>query len=152
MKPGSFTQIYVQLIIAVKNKSCGLENHFRQDVFKIMGGILNEMGHKPILINGMNDHVHIFLGMNPKISLSETVKELKRRTTVFINGQGYCNEKFQWQNGYGAFSYSRSHIDNVYRYIKNQENHHMKRSFEREYRLFLKKYEVEHDERFLFQF
>ena len=152
MKPGSFTKIYIQLVISVKYKECGLSKDFRHKVFKIMGGILNEYGHKPILINGVEDHVHLFFGLNPKISLSDTVKEIKRRTTVFINDEGFHRQRFRWQYGYGAFSYSQTHIEKVYNYIANQETHHARKSFKKEYTDFLKEYEVEYQEKYLFDF
>jgi REP element-mobilizing transposase RayT len=152
MKPGSFSQIYIHVVITVKNRECLLGKHIRSDVFKIMGGILNEQGHKPILINGVEDHAHIFFGFNPKCSISDTVKELKRRTTLFINTKGLIRGKFNWQNGYGAFSYSRSHIGRVHNYIARQEEHHARKSFREEYIEFLSKYDIEFDKRYLFDF
>ena len=152
MKPGSFTKIYIQLVISVKYKKYGLSRSFRPRVFKIMGGVLNVHGHHPILINGVDDHVHLFFGLNPKISLSDTVKEIKRRSTVFINNEGYHSGKFKWQNGYGAFSYSQSHIENVYNYILRQEEHHARKSFEKEYIKYLEKYDIEYNEKYLFKF
>jgi REP element-mobilizing transposase RayT len=117
-----------------------------------MSGIATNMKHKSIIIDGVSDHVHVFLGLNPVVSISDTVYELKRSTSLFINDKKWFNRKFNWQEGYGAFSYSRSHIDNVYNYIKNQEQHHRKQTFRDEYAEFLKKYEVEYDNRFLFEF
>ena len=152
MKPGSYTKIYIQIVMAVKYKERGLSKEFRDEVFRIMGGILNEKGHKPIIINGVNDHVHLFLGMNPKYALSDTVKEIKRRASIFINEKGYYQGKFYWQHGYGAFSYSQSHIQRVYDYIANQEQHHAKNSFKKEYIQYLKSFEVDYDEQFLFKF
>jgi putative transposase len=150
IKPGSYSQIYIQLVISVKHRQCGMKKDIRSEVFKIMGGILNGFGHKPIIINGVYDHVHIFFGFNPKVTLSDTVKELKRRTSLFINAQGYFQSKFSWQYGYGAFSYSKSHIDKVYNYIANQEAHHAVKSFKEEYFAFLRRYEIEYDENYLF--
>ncbi len=152
MKPGSFTKIYIQLVISVKYKDCGLNKSFRNTVFKIMGGILNEQGHKPILINGVEYHFHLFFGLNPKITISVTVQELKRRTTIFINNEKYHSKKFRWQYGYGAFSYSQTHIERVYNYIANQEAHHARKSFEKEYNDFLRRYEIEYEEKYLFEF
>ncbi|MEN8226082.1 MAG: IS200/IS605 family transposase [Bacteroidota bacterium] len=150
IKPGSYSQIYIQLVISVRYKHCVLSREIRTEVFKVMGGILNEHGHKPILINGVDDHVHIFFGLNPDIALTGTVKELKRRTSLFINGKGYFQMKFRWQHGYGAFSYSQSHIQRVYKYIENQEEHHAKKTFREEYISFLRRYEIEYDGRYLF--
>ncbi len=110
------------------------------------------MKHKSIIINGISDHVHVFVGLNPAISISDTVHELKRGSSLFINDEKLCKNKFSWQEGYGAFTYSRSHIDNVYKYIQNQEAHHKKITFREEYIDFLKKFEAEYDERYLFEF
>ncbi len=152
MKPGSFTQIYIQLIISVKYRDCLLSKPIRQRIFKIMGGILNEYGHKPIIINGVEDHLHIFFGLNPNESISNTVKELKRRTTVFINNEGFFSKRFRWQFGYGAFSYSKSHVERVCNYVQNQEIHHSKKSFKKEYTRMLKAYGIEYNEKYLFDF
>lgn len=149
IKPGSFTQIYLQLIISIKYRECKLSGSFRPRLFQIMGGILNEYGHKPIIINGVEDHVHLFFRFNPKISLSDTVKELKRRTTVFINNEGYHAKRFRWQYGYGAFSYSQTQIERVYKYIARQEEHHKTMGFKKEYRIFLDKFKVEYQENYL---
>ena len=125
---------------------------FRKDVFRYLSGIATNMKHKSIIINGVSDHVHIFLGMNPSVSVSDTVWELKRSSSLFINSKNWLNNKFNWQEGYGTFSYSKSHIENVYNYILNQEEHHKKRTFREEYIDLLKKFEIEYDERFLFEF
>lgn len=152
MKPGAYTQLYVQLVFAVKNRNAVLNKEIRLRVFEYMSGILREMKHKSIIINGVSDHVHVFVGLNPVKSISDTVHDLKRSSSLFINNEKLCMGKFSWQEGYGAFTYSRSHIDNVYRYIQNQEEHHNRKNFREEYVEFLEKYEVEYDERFLFDF
>lgn len=100
----------------------------------------------------MADHVHIFFGLNPNLSVSETVKELKRVSTIFINQNNFFKGKFEWQNGYGGFSYSHSQIGQVYNYILNQQKHHQKRTFRDEYLDFLNKYEVKFEEQYLFEF
>jgi putative transposase len=152
MKPGTYTQLYVQLVFAVKNREALLQKDIRHRVFEYMSGILREMKHKSIIINGVSDHAHVFLGLNPVISISDTVHEIKRSSSLLINSEKLSKWKFQWQEGYGAFTYSKSHIDNVYNYILNQEEHHKKKTFRKEYIEFLEKYEVEYDERFLFDF
>jgi len=152
MKPGSFTQLYVQLVFAVKNRDAVLDKSCRSRVFEYMGGITNNMKHKTIIINGVSDHAHIFLGLNPSKSISDTVFEIKRSTSLFINSEKLCTFKFEWQEGYGAFTYSHSQIGNVYNYIKNQDEHHAKNSFKEEYIQFLRKFEIDHDTRFLFDF
>jgi REP element-mobilizing transposase RayT len=152
MKPGSFTQLYVQLVFAVKNRDAVLHKSIRGRIFEYMSGIITEMKHKSIIVNGVSDHVHIFIGLNPNISISETVHDVKRSSSLFINKEKLCLGNFAWQEGYGAFSYSRSHIDEVYKYILNQEKHHTKTTFKTEYIKLLEKFEVEYDERYLFEF
>ena len=117
-----------------------------------MSGIITNMGHKSIIINGMPDHIHILFGLKPDISISDTVHDVKRNTSLFINQQQWFRGKFTWQAGYGAFSYSRSQLDDVYQYIQTQAEHHKKRTFREEYVDFLKKFEIEFEERFLFDF
>lgn len=152
MKPGSFTQMYVQLIFAVKNRDAVLHQQIRPRIFEYLSGILTQMKHKSIIINGVADHVHIFLGLNPAISVSDTVYNLKRSSSLFINSEKLCRGKFAWQEGYGGFTYAKSQVDKVYNYILNQENHHKKQTFRDEYINFLKEFEIEYDERFLFDF
>jgi len=152
MKPGTFTQFYIQLVFSPKHRERLLVEKIRPRIFEYMSGILTNIGHKSIIINGVADHVHLFLGLNPKISVSETVKEVKRSSTIFINNQKFFPGKFEWQEGYGGFSYGRSQIERVYDYIKNQEKHHQKQSFKMEYMEFLKKNEIEFEEQYLFEF
>ncbi|MFI5203287.1 MAG: IS200/IS605 family transposase [Flavobacteriales bacterium] len=152
MKPGSYTQVYIQVVFAVKYRERILKKEFRSRVFEYMSGILKTMKHKPIIVNGVEDHVHVFFGLNPAISISDTVHDIKRGSSLWINEQMFCNGKFAWQEGYGAFSYSRDAIDSVYRYIENQESHHAEISFKDEYRKFLNEFDVAHDEKYLFEF
>jgi REP element-mobilizing transposase RayT len=152
MKPGNFTQLHIQLVFAVKYREALLRKEIRENVFEYIAGIITTMGHKTLIVNGFSDHVHIFMGMNPKISISDTIHDVKRNSSLFINNNSLCQHKFAWQNGYGAFSYSHSHIKNVYNYIKNQESHHTRKTFQQEYMEFLEKFEVPYDERFLFDF
>ena len=152
MKPGVFTQIYIQLVFAVKNREALLINEYRKEVFSYMSRIASNIKHKSIIINGMLDHIHIFIGLNPSVSISNTVYELKRSSSVFINNKKWFRGKFSWQEGYGAFSYSKYQIENVYNYILNQEKHHTKTTFREEYIDFLNKFEIDYDKRFLFEF
>jgi REP element-mobilizing transposase RayT len=150
MKPGTFTQMYIQLVFAVKNREALLHKNIRNKVFEYMSGIITGMNHKSIIVNGMSDHVHILLGLNPSKSVSETVYTIKRSSSLFINKEKLCRGKFAWQEGYGGFSYGRSQLDAVYNYILNQEKQHQKTSFREEYMQFLKEFEVAYDKRFLF--
>jgi REP element-mobilizing transposase RayT len=152
MKPGSYTQLYTQLVFAFKYRNALLTKEIRPKVFGYIGGIINDLGHKTIIVNGVSDHIHIFLGLNPKVSISDTVHDIKRSSSIFIRENNLSRFKFNWQEGYGAFSYSKSHIDNVFKYIENQEQHHKKEKFRTEYIKFLDKFEIEYDERFLFDF
>ena len=151
MKPGTFTQIYVQLVFAVKNRETALRKEIRPHVLEYMSGILTNQKHKSIIINGLSNHVHILLGLNPSISVSDTVHEVNRSTTLFINRERLCFGRFSWQEGYGAFSYSRSQISTIYKYIENQEETHKFKTFQDEYVQYLKKREMEFDEQFLYE-
>lgn len=152
MKPGVFTQLYIQLVITPKYREKLLVKEIRNEVFSYMSGILTNRGHKSIIINGMIDHAHIFYGANPDDKISDLVGCLKKDSSTFINGKNWFGGKFHWQDGYGAFSYSRSQLDAVYRYIANQEQHHKKWTFRAEYTELLKKFAVEYDEKYLFEF
>ena len=152
MKPGTFTQMYVQLVFAVKNRDAVLTGDFRKRVFEYMSGIITNLKHKSIIINGTSNHVHILFGLNPSVSVSDTVHDLKRSSSLFINNEKLCPCRFSWQEGYGGFTYSRSQIADVYYYIENQESHHKKRTFREEYTELLKKFEIEYEEKYLFEF
>ena len=152
MKPGVFTQLYTQIVFAVKYRDRLLTKVIRGEVFSYMSGILTNRKHKSIIINGMSDHVHILFGSNPNDKLSDLVACLKRDSSSFINNKKSFGDKFQWQEGYGAFSYGRSQLDIIYNYILNQEKHHNRRSFRDEYTELLNKFEVEYEEKYLFEF
>jgi putative transposase len=152
MKPGTFTQMYVHIVFAVQNRDAALREEIRDRVFKYMSGTINNLKHKTIIINGTFNHVHILIGMNPSISTSDTVRDIKRSSSIFINSEKLCPYRFSWQEGYGAFTISRSQIESVYNYIKNQESHHKKISFRDEYIEILDTNEIEFDKQFLFDF
>jgi REP element-mobilizing transposase RayT len=114
-----------------------------------MTGIIQEYDHKVLQINGMPDHIHILFGMRPTQSLSDLMKYVKQDSSKWINSRGLVNGKFSWQTGYGAFSYSKSDVQNVINYIKNQEEHHQKIKFQDEYKQLLKKFDVEYDEQYI---
>jgi REP element-mobilizing transposase RayT len=152
MKPDAYTQFYIQLVFAVKNRDAVLNSKIRPRVFEYMSGILTNLKHKAIIINGIHNHVHVFYGMNPKISVSDTIHDLKRSSTLFINQNKLCKCNFSWQEGYGGFSYSKSQVQNVYNYILNQEMHHKKRTFHEEYVEFLQRFDIDFNEKFLFEF
>ncbi len=126
---GTFSQIYIQYVFAVKGRQNLLHKPWREEVFKYISGIIKGKNQKPIIVNGVEDHVHCFVGLKPGMSISDLVRDIKNNSSNFINEQKFLKGKFSWQEGYGAFSYSHSQIENVYRYIENQEEHHRKISF-----------------------
>jgi REP element-mobilizing transposase RayT len=144
--------MYVQLVFAVQNRDAVLTKEIRKRVFAYMSGITTNMKHKSIIVNGTSNHVHILLGINPSISVSDTVHDIKRGSSLFINNEKLCPYRFSWQEGYGGFTYSRSQIDEIYNYIENQESHHSQRTFREEYVDILIKNEIEFDQQFLFDF
>ena len=148
---GTFSQIYIQAVFAVKGRENLLEKKWREEVFKYIAGIIKNKGQKPIIVNGVSDHVHVFVGLKPSMSVSDLIRDVKNNSTNFVNEKKFVRGKFSWQEGYGSFSYSHSHIENVYNYILNQEEHHRKKTFREEYLEFLKNFDVEYDEKYLFE-
>ena len=148
---GTYSQIYIQIVFAVKGRQNLLHQSWREEVFKYMCGIIKNKGQKPMIVNGVSDHVHAFVGLKPVMALSDLVRDIKNNSTNFINDHHWIKGKFCWQEGYGAFSYSHAQIPYVYNYILNQEQHHSKQTFQNEYLEFLKKFEIEHDVKYLFE-
>lgn len=149
--PGTFSQIYIQIVFAVKGRENLIANSWKSELHKYIAGIIKGKGHKPIIVNGMPDHIHVFVGLKPAMAISELVRDIKNNSTNFVNDRRLVKGKFSWQESYGAFSYSHSHIGKVYEYIFNQEKHHQKKTFKQEYIEFLKKFEIEYDEKYLFE-
>ena len=147
----TYSQIYIQVVFAVQGRQNLLAREWRQEVFKYMAGIIKNKGQKSIIVNGVEDHIHAFIGLKPSLALSDLVRDIKNNSSNFINDNKWIKGKFSWQEGFGAFSYSHSQIDAVYNYILNQETHYAKQSFRDEYLDFLKKFEVEHDLKYLFE-
>lgn len=148
---GTFSQIYIQVVFAVNGRTNLLQKPWRDEVFKYMSGIIKGKNQKAIIVNGVANHVHLFVGLKPSMSLSDLIRDVKNNSSNFINGQKLVRGKFSWQEGFGSFSYSHSQIDQVYQYILNQEEHHHKRTFKEEYMDFLKKFEIDYDEKYLFE-
>jgi len=146
----TYHQMYIQAIFAVKYRKAILLKDWRKDVFATIGTLINDTGCKSLIINGMEDHVHCFLALKPSISISDLMRTVKAKSSKKINENGYLQHRFAWQEGYGSFSYSHSHMDAVYRYIKNQEKHHKKMTFKEEYMKLLDKFELPYDKRFVF--
>lgn len=146
----AFTQIYIHIVFAVKGRQNLIRDHFKEELYKYITGIVTNKGQKMLAVGGMPDHIHIFTGMNPSKKISDLVRDIKANSSRFINESNWVRGKFQWQTGYGAFSYSRSHIDRVVKYILNQEKHHENRTFKEEYIELLEKFEIDYDEKYLF--
>ena len=147
---GTFSQIYIQVVFAVKGRECVIHTSWEEELYKYISGIVRNKGQKMLAINGMPDHLHIIIGMKPSCCLSDLVREIKKSSNDFINEKKFSKYKFSWQEGYGAFSYSHSALDNVIQYVNNQKEHR-KISFKEEYKEFLEKFEVEFREEYLFE-
>ncbi|NCS90604.1 MAG: transposase [Ignavibacteria bacterium CG1_02_37_35] len=148
---GTFSQIYIQVVFAVKGRENLIREHWKDELHKYISGIIKGKVQKSIIVNGMPDHIHAFIGLRPAMAISDLVRDIKNNSSNFINDKKYVQGKFSWQEGYGAFSYSHSHIDRVYNYILNQEAHHKKKSFKEEYFDLLKKFEIDYNEKYLFE-
>ncbi len=148
--PGAFSQVYIQVVFAVKGRENLIAKEWKDELHKYIAGIIKGKDQKPIIVNGMPDHIHAFVGLRPSLSISDLVRDIKNNSSNFINDKKLVKGKFSWQEGYGAFSYSHSHIDNVYNYILNQEEHHKKKTFREEYVEFLQKFEIEYKDEYLF--
>jgi putative transposase len=147
---GTFSQIYIQVVFAVQGRQNLLQKPWSDEVFKYMAGIIKGKNQKPIIINGVSNHVHLFIGLKPAMALSDLVRDVKNNTSNFINDQKYVRRNFSWQEGFGSFSYGHSQIGQVYHYILNQEKHHLQKTFKEEYLELLKKFEIDYDLKYLF--
>jgi REP element-mobilizing transposase RayT len=147
----TYTQIYIQFVFAVQNRACLIQNSWKNDLYKYITGIVQSHNHKMIAINGMPDHLHLFVGYKPSQSIPDLMQDVKGSSSGWINRSGFLKTRFTWQEGYGAFSYSQSQIKSVATYIENQESHHQKKSFKEEYNEFLSEFKVEYDPKFVFQ-
>jgi len=146
----TYSQVYIQYVFAVKRRDALLQKPWRDEVFKYMAGIIQAKEQKSIIVNGVSDHVHVFVGLKPNMPMADLVRDIKAGSSKFINEKGYLRQKFAWQDGYGVFSYAHAQIDAVYKYIQNQEAHHAKISFRDEYLSLLKEFDISFDEKFTF--
>lgn len=147
----SYTQIYLQLVFSPYRRENVIPVKHKEELNKYTTGIIQAHKHKLLAINFMRDHVHIFIGYKPSQSLPDLLRDIKANTSKFINEKKWINGRFQWQEGYGAFSYSQSHIGNVINYINNQEEHHKSKTFRQEYLNFLETYQVDFSDQYLFE-
>lgn len=148
----TYTQLIIQLVFAVKGRKSFISETWEEELYKYITAVVQNDRHKMLAINGMPDHIHILIGLNPAISISDLVKDIKRSSNNWINEKRLIKNKFEWQSGFGAFSYSRSHLDKVYKYIQNQKIHHKKVSFKSEYLTELKANEIEYKDEYLFEY
>ncbi len=146
----TYTQIYIHIVFTVQGRHNLLPKKHLEELYKYITGILQRREQKLLAIGGMPDHVHVFIGLNPKVALSDLIRDMKAGSSGFINEQNWVSGRFRWQEGYGAFSYARSQVDQVCQYILNQEQHHRGRSFKEEYLDMLRKFAVAYEEQYLF--
>jgi REP element-mobilizing transposase RayT len=147
---GTFSQIYIQVVFAVKGRENLMAKQWRDELHKYIAGIIKSKEQKSIIVNGVADHVHCFIGLKPVMAISDLVRDIKNNASNFVNDRKFVKGKFQWQDGYGVFSYSQSQVTQVYDYILNQEEHHKKKSFKEEYIDLLNRFQIEHKPEYLF--
>jgi len=147
----TYSQIYLHFVFAVQNRMSLINPKWETELYKYMSGIVMNNGHKVYAINGMSDHVHALVSMSPKQAPSDLMHDIKRSSSLWINENRLTVGKFSWQEGFGVFSYGKSQISDIANYIENQEAHHRKRSFVEEYKEFLKLFEIEYDERYIYK-
>lgn len=148
--PNTYTQIYIQFVFAVKRREALIQATWKDEMYKYITGVVQNNKSKMLAINGMSDHIHIFVGYKPTVAIPDLVKDIKVASSLWVNEKKLSRHKFNWQEGYGAFSYRLRDIDEICKYIQNQEIHHQKKSFREEYINLLKDFEVEYDEKYLF--
>lgn len=147
----TYHQIYIQTVFAVKYREAVIHKDWKSILFGVIGNLINETNCKTLIVNGVEDHVHCFIGLKPSIPISELMKTVKAKSSKYINDHNLTRHRFEWQEGYGAFSYGQSQIDSVYKYIENQEEHHKKHTFRSEYLELLKLFKVPYDEPYIFE-
>jgi len=146
----TYTQLHIQFVFAVKYRAALIQNDWQPKLHKYITGIFQENEHKMLQINSMPDHIHIFTGLRPHQAISSLIQNVKTESSKWINENKFCQSHFAWQNGFGAFSYSKSHVNRVIRYIQNQQTHHKKEAFLNEYKRMLKAFDIDYDERYIF--
>lgn len=146
----TYSKLYIQIVFAVKGRQNLISKKWKDEIYKYITGIVSNQKQKLIAINGMPDHIHILVGIKPNISLSDLVRDIKSSSSKFINEQKLINGKFEWQKGFGAFSYGHSQLSNVIKYIENQEEHHKSRTFKEEYIAFLKLFDIDFKDEYIF--
>lgn len=146
----TYHQLYIQAVFAVKYRAAVLDKIWRNKVQAVIGNLINETGCKTIIVNGVEDHMHCFLGLKPVVSLSELMKVVKAKSSKYINDNKLTKERFEWQVGYGVFSYRQRDVDMIFKYIQNQEEHHRVKTFRKEYAELLEEFNITYDEQYVF--
>ncbi|HWF44208.1 MAG TPA: IS200/IS605 family transposase [Candidatus Kapabacteria bacterium] len=146
----TYTQLYIHIVFAVKHRDRVIPGSKKADLHRYITGIVEHRECKLIAINSMPDHVHVLIGYNPKFALSDIVRDIKSASSKMMNEGGWVRGKFEWQDGFGAFSYSRSQLNVIIRYIENQEQHHTVKNFVEEYIEILEAFGIEYDRRYIF--
>ncbi len=149
--PNTYTRIHIQTIFAVKYRDALIDKKWKHSILEVMGNLINDAGCQSLIINGVEDHIHCFFELKPTVQISELMKTVKAKSSKFINDNKLVGNRFEWQRGYSAFSYSQSQIDQVYRYVSNQEEHHKMVDFKTEHRDLLIKNLIEYDEKYFFE-
>jgi putative transposase len=147
----TYTQLYIQFVFAVQNRISMISDSWQNELYKYITGIIEHQEHKLFSINGIPDHVHLLISMNPKQAPSDLMYHVKRSSSIWINDNKLCVGKFSWQEGFGAFSYGKSQISAIAHYIENQKQHHLKKTFIEEYKEFLKAFGIEFDDRYIYK-
>ncbi|MCX6312313.1 MAG: IS200/IS605 family transposase [Bacteroidetes bacterium] len=147
----TYTQIHIHAVFSVQNRECIISNNWRDELYKYITGIIQNNNHKLLAINGMPDHLHILFGMRPTQSISDLLQDIKGNSSKWINERKFTKRRFSWQEGYGAFSYSKSQLPQVIQYIAKQQEHHLKKTFIKEYKESLNAFNVEFDDRYIFK-
>ena len=148
----TYSQIYIQIVFAVRGRQSLIGREHKEEIHKYISGIIRNDKQKLIAINSMPDHMHILVGIKPDVTLSSLVRGIKANSSRFINDRRWIRGSFEWQKGFGAFSYSQSQLDSVIRYIQNQEEHHSITPFKDEYLDLLRKFKVDFDDKYVFEF
>ena len=148
----TYTQVYVQIVFAVKYRQHLIHKSWKDELHKYICGIINGKAQRVYAIGGVEDHIHILVSLKPDMSISELVRDIKACSSKWVNERGFAQEKFQWQGGFGAFSYQGDALENLIRYINNQEQHHLKTKFKDEYIELMQQYNIDYNEKYLFVF
>ena len=147
----TYHQIYIQTVFPVKYRKALINPRWKPELQAVIGNLINETGCKTLLVNGTTDHMHCFFGLKPTLSISEVMKSVKAKSSKWINENGFLTYRFEWQAGYGCFSYSRSHVDAVYHYIRDQKKHHRRMNFREEYIKMLEKFDINYEVKYTFK-